>query len=80
VQSFHVDASGLLTRHDYTADVIGKWANAANFCLASEIVDGVRFYTRRRVLPRFGTQTVLPFPTLVWIEIDAIRLISAQAA
>jgi hypothetical protein len=32
------------------------------------------------VLPRFGTQTVLPFPTLVWIEIDAIRLISAQAA
>jgi hypothetical protein len=80
VQSFHVDASGLLTRHDYTADVIGKWANVANFCLASELVDGLRFYTRRRVLPRFGTQTVLPFPTLVWIEIDAIRLISAQAA
>lgn len=80
VQSFHVDASGLLTRHDYTADVIGKWANAANFCLASELVDGLRFYTRRRVLPRFGTQTVLPFPTLVWIEIDAIRLFTAQAA
>ncbi len=80
VQSFHVDPSGLLTRHDYTADVIGKWANAANFCLASELVDGLRFYTRRRVLPRFGTQTVLPFPTLVWIEIDAIRLFSAQAA
>lgn len=75
VQSFHVDASGLLTRHDYTADVIGKWANAANFCLASEVVDGLRFYTRRRVLPRLGMQTVLPFPTLVWIEIDAIRLI-----
>ena len=79
LQTFHIDDSGLLTRHDYTADVIGKWANAANFCLASEVVDGLRFYTRRRVLPRFGTQTVLPFPTLVWIEIDAIRLISAQA-
>jgi hypothetical protein len=77
MQTFHIDDSGLLTRHDYTADVIGKWANAANFCLASEVVDGMRFYTRRRVLPRFGTQTVLPFPTLVWIEIDAIRLISA---
>jgi hypothetical protein len=76
-QTFHIDASGLLTRHDYTADVIGKWANAANFCLASEVVDGLRFYTRRRVFPRFGTQTVLPFPTLVWIEIDAIRLTSA---
>jgi hypothetical protein len=80
VQSFHVNDSGLLTRHDYTADVIGKWANAANFCLASELVDGLRFYTRRRVLPRFGTQTVLPFPTLVWIEIDAIHLFTAQAA
>jgi hypothetical protein len=80
LQTFHIDDSGLLTRHDYTADVIGKWANAANFCLASEVMDGLRFYTRRRVLPRFGTHTVLPFPTLVWIEIDAIRLISAQAA
>lgn len=74
MQSFHVNDAGLLTRHDYTADVIGKWANAANFCLASEVVDGLRFYTRRRVLPRFGRQTVLPFPTLVWIELDAIRL------
>lgn len=77
MQSFHIDTSGQLTRHDYTADVIGKWANAANFCLASEVVEGLRFYTRRRVLPRFGTQTVLPFPTLVWIEINAIRLILA---
>lgn len=76
-QTFHIDDSGLLTRHDYTADVIGKWANAANFCLASEVVDGLRFYTRRRVLPRFGAQTVLPLPTLVWIEIDTIRLIPA---
>jgi hypothetical protein len=74
-QAFHIDASGLLTRHDYTADVIGSWANAANLCLASEMVDGLRFYTRRRVFPRFGTQTVLPFPTLVWIDIDAIRLV-----
>jgi hypothetical protein len=77
MQTFYIDNSGLLTRHDYTADVIGKWANAANFCLASEVVDGLRFYTRRRVVPRFGSQTVLPIPTLVWIEIDAIRLISA---
>jgi hypothetical protein len=73
-QTFHIAASGLLTRHDYTADVIGAWARAANFCLASEVVDGLRFYTRRRVCPRFGRNAVLPFPTLVWIEIDRIRV------
>ena len=75
-QTFHVDKSGLLNRHDYTADVIGRWAKAANFCLATEWVDGLRFYTRRRVYPRVGVQTVLPFPTLIWIEIDDIRLVS----
>lgn len=80
VQTFHMDAAGLLTRHDYTADVIGQWANAANLCLASEVVDGLRFYTRRRVFPRFGTQSVLPFPTLVWIEIDGLHVVSAVMA
>lgn len=74
-QVFHIDDSALLTRHDYTADVIGSWANAANFCRDSEVVDGLRFYTRRRVFPRFGEDIVLPLPTLVWIKIDSIRLV-----
>lgn len=73
-QSFHIDASGNLLRHDYTADVIGRWATAANFCLDSVQVDGLRFYTRRRVYPRFGTGVVLPAPTLVWIEIDDLTV------
>lgn len=76
-QVFHVDASGHLVRHDYTAEVIGRWANAANFCLASEQVAGFRFYTRRKVYPRMGQRIVLPFPTLVWIEIDDIDVIPA---
>lgn len=74
VQSFHLDASKRLLRHDYTADVIGRWAKAANFCLAADSVEGLRFYTRRRVLPRAGGG-VLPFPTLVWIEIDDLRVV-----
>ena len=74
LQTFHVDAAGLLLRHDYTADVIGSWATAANRCLASEVVDGLRFYTRRLVTPRFGDHLVLPGPTLVWIELDDIRV------
>jgi hypothetical protein len=75
LQTFHLDEAGLLFRHDYTADVIGRWATAANFCIASEQVDGLRFYTRRRVLPRFGEHRVSPVPTLVWIEIGDIRLV-----
>jgi len=71
-QSFHVDQNGHLLRHDYTADVIGSWAHAANCCLASQTVEGFRFYTRRKVFPLMGRNTVLPFPTLVWIELDDI--------
>lgn len=79
-QTFHIDQRGWLTRHDYTADVIGRWATAANFCQASEVVDGLRFYTRRRVLPRLGADSVLPLPTLVWIELDDLRLVSGRVA
>ena len=73
-QVFHVDEPGHLLRHDYTADVIGRLATAANLCLAGGEAAGLRFYTRRRVVPRFGESLVLPGPTLVWIEIDDIRL------
>lgn len=77
VQTFYIDESGLLSRHDYTADVIGRWASAANYCLASEQVQGFRFYTRRRVLPRIGSHVVFPIPTLVWIEIDDLSVHTA---
>lgn len=73
-QVFHIDPEGFLLRHDYTADVIGPWASAANLCLDAQTVDGMRFYTRRRVYPRFGTGVYMPFPTLVRIDLDSIRL------
>lgn len=79
-QAFHVDAAGRLLRHDYTADVIGRWATAANLCLDSTTVEDLRFYTRRKVLPRMGPgEAVWPLPTLVWIELDdlAVRLSAA---
>jgi hypothetical protein len=71
-ERFHLDRSGLLVRHDYTATVIGDWAVAANRCLASETVSGLRFYTRRRVTPRLGRHRVLPLPMLVAIELKDI--------
>jgi len=74
-QVFHLDDSLRLVRHDYTADVIGGWATAANLCLAAAETEGLRFYTRRKVLPRFGGgERVMPWPVLVWIEIDDVAL------
>ncbi len=73
-QSFHIDAERRLVRHDYTAEPIGRWATGANFCLASEVAGGVRFYTRRKVFPRLGpAKTVVRFPTLVWIALDDLE-------
>jgi hypothetical protein len=78
VQVFHFDRSGLLLRHDYTADVIGRFAAAANFCGRSESIDGLRFYTRRRVLPRLPGGRVLAAPTLVWIRLDGLAVRDAR--
>ena len=73
VQKFHIDSECNLLRHDYTADVIGGWARVANLCQASTQVQGFRFYTRRKVFPIMGT-SILPLPTLVWIELDDLTV------
>ncbi|MBV8103832.1 MAG: hypothetical protein JO223_04260 [Hyphomicrobiales bacterium] len=79
-QSFHLDASRRLVRHDYRADVIGAYATAAHFCEESVEVDGLRIYTRRKVYPRLGpAETVVRFPTLVWIAIDDVRVVRSGA-
>jgi hypothetical protein len=78
-QFFHLDREGLLLRHDYVAEVFGKWAAAANFCRKSEAVDGLRLYARRRVVPSLGRSASLPFPTLVWIELDDISIHSSES-
>jgi hypothetical protein len=76
-QTFYVDGSGLIRRHDYTAEVVGGWANAAHYCDRHREFDGLVFPTRRRVLPRGLRNRSLPGPTLVWIEIDEVSVASA---
>lgn len=78
-QAFHLDADLQLLRHDYTAMAFGRWAHAANFCDASVQVGGLRFYTRRRVLPTFR-QSVLAWPVLVWLRVAALQLHWAPGA
>lgn len=71
-QTLHIDAGHLVRRHDYTAVAFGRWARASQAISGYRLYDGVPVGTVRRVTPRaFGP---LPAPTLVWIEIESIRL------
>jgi hypothetical protein len=72
-QVFHFLPNGELSRLDYTADVVGKWANAAHLCEGYRDFNGLRAPTRRRVRPLFGLRDPLPFPTLVAIDVHELR-------
>lgn len=72
-QEFHFDASGLLIRHDYTAEVVGSWARAAHLSTEYRRFGGLRVSTMRRVYPRGPLGRPLPFPTLVAIDIHDVQ-------
>ena len=71
-QTFYVDAAGLIRRHDYVAEPIGRWARAAHYCDEHRHFDGLFFPTRRRVRPRGPGGRSLPGPILVGLDIDQI--------
>jgi hypothetical protein len=73
-QTLYVDSSGLIRRHDYTAEVVGGWAKAAHLLADHREINGLSFPTRRWVRPRGPRNRVLPGPTLVWIDLDEIRV------
>ena len=71
-QTLHVGADALIHRHDYTATAFGTWARATQEITRYQTFDGVPVGTDRVVTPRFGRP--LPGPTLVWIQIDSLRV------
>ena len=73
-QSFYFDPDGLLRRHDYTPDVISRFARAAHLTDAHRQAGGLVFPTRRRVVPKGPRNRALPGPTLVSIELDEIEV------
>ena len=73
-QTFYFDSRGLLVRHDYTADVVGRWARAAHLCADHVTADGLVFPTRRRVQPIGPRSRPAPFPTMVWIELTELHV------
>lgn len=78
-QTFYIDASGLIRRHDYIAEPIGRWARAAHYGDGHREFGGLVFPTRRRVHPIGPRGRALPGPTLVALDIDQIEVTKAAA-
>ncbi|BBX98911.1 hypothetical protein [Mycobacterium lacus] len=79
-QTFYVDAAGLIRRHDYVAEPIGRWARAAHYCGNHRDFSGLVFPTRRRVRPRGPGGRSLPYPILVALDIDHIEIETRSSA
>jgi hypothetical protein len=75
-QVFHIDSSGLIRRHDYTAEPIGRWARAAHYCHEHTPFDGLVLPVRRRVFPRRRDGRSRSWPRLVWIDVEDAAVIS----
>ena len=78
VQRFRVSPlTGLLVQHDYTADVIGRWARAAHVILEHGMRDGLAYPSHRRVTPRGPTGRPMRGPIVVERVVRDWRLVDA---
>jgi len=73
-QTFYFDARGVLRRHDYVAEVVGRWARAAHYCDDHVQAGGLVFPTRRRVVPVGPGNRALPAPTVVSLELSELHV------
>lgn len=76
-QYFRFDRdSGLLLQHDYTAEIISRFARAAHVVLAHAEHDGMTFTSHRRVTPRGPAGKPLKWPTLIDIRVHRFQLLN----
>jgi hypothetical protein len=73
-QTFYFDARGVLRRHDYVAEVVGRWARAAHYCADHAQAGGLVFPTRRWVRPIGPGNRCLRFPTMVSLELSELQV------
>jgi hypothetical protein len=72
-QVFHYDASGLLRRHDYAAEVLGA-PPAAHYTDAHTTASGLVFPTRRYVVPLGEDGNSLSAPVLITIDLAEVNV------
>ena len=72
VQIFYVGSDGLLTRHDYDAEVLGG-SPAAHYVHEYQEISGILVPTRRKVLGRRPDGTPAPEPLIVTIELSEVE-------
>jgi hypothetical protein len=72
VQTFYLDDAGRICRHDYVAEVFGRWARAAHFGSHHLRLGDAWLATQRTVVPRLPSGTPLRHPVLVWISLEDV--------
>jgi hypothetical protein len=74
VQTFYIDESGLIRRHDYDVEVFGG-SGAVHYLSDYIEVEGIKIATKRRVYLRSKDNTaVVPVPLLVSVDLSEIKL------
>lgn len=74
-QILYFDQKRLVRRHDYTSEVYGSWAKAAHYPSDHRVFDGIVVPTRRRVFLRRPNNRPLTAITLIWLDIETVRLV-----
>jgi hypothetical protein len=77
-QSYLFDATGLLRRNDYVADLVGGWARGAHGCDDYQIVEGLPVPARRTVVPRLGRWPTY-FPVALSATFDRLAVTPAMS-
>ena len=81
IQQFRLDRqTGRLLQHDYTAEIISRFANAAHVVLEHAENNGVVYPATRRVTPRGPKGNPFKRPILIHIDVHHYRLISEENA
>jgi hypothetical protein len=63
----------MLRRHDYTVDILGG-ATGLNYAYDYQEVEGLQFFTKRRVYAYEGNYVLVREPLLVNIDVTHITL------
>lgn len=74
IQTFYIDKTGLIKRHDYNVEILGS-STAAHYLSDYIEVQGIQIATKRNVYVRLEDNTpLLPEPLLVSINLSEIDL------